>query len=87
MADKNSKRNWRANHSPLAQALEGWSNITQSVNEEKPVPPDQRILNDITTLLVQLKTKIDELSLNSSIETLQTLTSPNTSTHEEKNEI
>lgn len=62
MADKNTKKNWNTSQSPLAQALEGWSHISQVVKEEKVVPPDQKMLNDITNLLVQLKSQLDELS-------------------------
>jgi len=63
VAEKNPKKAWKAtNKTHLAQALEGWSNITQAVQIEKPVPPDQKILNDIKGLLTELKFKLDELS-------------------------
>lgn len=63
VAEKNPKKAWKAtNQTHLAQAVEGWSNITQAVQVEKPVPPDQKILNDIKGLLTELKFKLDELS-------------------------
>lgn len=75
MAEKNPKKAWKAtNQTHLAQALEGWSNIAQAVQIEKPVPPDQKILNDIKGLLTELKFKLDELSPP------PTTTSPPTST-------
>lgn len=63
MADKQMKKSWNKKQSSLAQALEGWTHISQTVKEEKVIPPDQKMLNDITSLLKQLKTKMDELSM------------------------
>jgi len=63
VAEKQQKKAWKApQQGHLAQALEGWSNITQTVKVEKPIPPDQKILNDIKGLLTELKFKLDELS-------------------------
>ncbi len=63
MAEKQQKKAWKApQQGNLAQALQGWSTISQKVKEEKPTPPDQKILNDIKGLLSELKFKLDELS-------------------------
>lgn len=87
MADKNSKKGWRAPQSPLAQALEGWSHISQTVKEEKIIPPDQKMLNDITNLLVQLKTKLDELSVNTELEGFDALTTEDSKLQSEESTI
>lgn len=64
MAEKQQKKAWKKapQQGNLAQALQGWSNISQKIQEEKPTPPDQKILNDIKGLLSELKFKLDELS-------------------------
>ncbi len=65
MAEKHHKKTWKGpQQSHLAQALEGWSHISQSVQIEKPVAPDQKLLNDIKGLLSELKFKLDELSFS-----------------------
>lgn len=64
MAEKQPKKVWKKapQQANLSQALQGWSNISQKIQEEKPTPPDQKILNDIKGLLTELKFKLDELS-------------------------
>jgi hypothetical protein len=84
VAEKHQKKAWKApQQGHLAQALEGWSNITQAVKLDKPIPPDEKILNDIKGLLTELKFKLDELSFIPT-EKISSSPTPLESTPEEK---
>ena len=63
MAHKNPKKTWTSSPHQLSQALEEWSTISKTVKEEGKVAHDQKMLKDIEGLLIELKSKLEELSL------------------------
>lgn len=68
MADKHPKKTWKSSGVHLTQALEEWTTISNTVKEEGKIAPDQKLKQDIEGLLLELKSKLDELSSPSPIE-------------------
>jgi hypothetical protein len=62
MADKHPKKTWKSPQVQLSQAIEDWSSITEVVKTEGKVAPDEKMRKDIEGLLLDLKSKLDELS-------------------------
>ncbi|MEY4617654.1 MAG: hypothetical protein RJB66_2614 [Pseudomonadota bacterium] len=68
MAEKNQKKTLKASGIHLSQALEEWTTISHTVKEEGKVAPDQKMMREIEGLLIELKSKLDELSTPSTVE-------------------
>lgn len=60
--EKDNKPSWRSSQNHLSKALEDWSHISQVVKNENKIAPDQKIKNEMTELLLSLKSQLDEFA-------------------------
>ncbi len=62
--DKANKKTWISTQTEITKAIESWSTVSEEAIKQEPtkLPPDEKMLKDIESIIQVIKNKLEEFA-------------------------